>query len=258
MIAEKVQNWITTEEACREEKQRIIQYWDGRSESFAQKRQREMASAVGKRWFAELVEHLPVRCGQDILDIGTGSGFFPFLLCEHGHHVTGIDITPSMIAEAKQLADKLHSKAQFLVMDAENLDFPDESFDVILSRNLTWTLPNPRRAYQEWNRVLRPGGILLNFDGNYGVADFTGEAQELPETFADQAVPKETRHTCMKIKEQLEISYHSRPAWDVEILGQAGFERMEIDLGVGRRVYQKVDEFYNPTPLFMIRAVKPQ
>ena len=51
--------------------------------------------------------------------------------------------------------------------DAEKLDFADESFDVVISRNLTWTLPHPIDAYQEWMRVLKKGGVLINFDAEY-------------------------------------------------------------------------------------------
>ena len=49
----------------------------------------------------------------------------------------------------------------FKVMDGEKLDFKSGSFDVVISRNLTWTLPDAAGAYREWIRVLRPGGILL-------------------------------------------------------------------------------------------------
>ena len=42
----------------------------------------------------------------------------------------------------------------FLVMDAEKLEFEDASFDMVISRNLTWTLPHAEEAYQEWKRVL--------------------------------------------------------------------------------------------------------
>ena len=46
-------------------------------------------------------------------------------------------------------------------------EFEDESFDVIISRNLTWNLPHPEMAYKEWLRVLKKGGKLLNFDANW-------------------------------------------------------------------------------------------
>ena len=49
-------------------------------------------------------------------------------------------------------------------MDAQKLDFEDNTFDVVISRNLTWNLEHPDVAYREWVRVLKVGGRLLNFD----------------------------------------------------------------------------------------------
>ena len=43
----------------------------------------------------------------------------------------------------------------------------DNTFDMIVSRNVTWNLEHPDRAYYEWMRVLKPGGVLLNFDANW-------------------------------------------------------------------------------------------
>ena len=52
-------------------------------------------------------------------------------------------------------------------MDAQNLDFKPESFDIIVSRNLTWNLEKPQQAYSEWLKVLKPNGTLLIFDANW-------------------------------------------------------------------------------------------
>lgn len=67
---------------------------------------------------------------------------FTILLAKEGHQVTGIDLTPDMITHAKELAEEEKANCRFMVMDAEAPDFPDEEFDVIVSRNLTWTLPD--------------------------------------------------------------------------------------------------------------------
>ena len=50
---------------------------------------------------------------------------------------------------------------------ADALDFEDGLFDVVVSRNVTWNLPEPERGYAEWARVLRPGGLIINFDANW-------------------------------------------------------------------------------------------
>ncbi len=90
---------------------------------------------------------------------------------KRAHEVFGIDLTPEMIENAIQLAEEENADCCFQVMDAENPMFADETFDVVISRNLTWTLPNAEHAYGEWMRVLKTGGVLLNFDANYGKED---------------------------------------------------------------------------------------
>ena len=62
--------------------------------------------------------------------------------------------------EAKKNAGELAGSIRFLEGSAEALDFEDEAFDVVLSRSLTWNLPHPDKAYAEWTRVLKPGGLL--------------------------------------------------------------------------------------------------
>lgn len=239
-------------------KMRIKNYWTQRSHSFAALRVKELNSVMADRWLREITKHIPAGKQLRILDIGTGTGFFAFLLERLGHQVTGIDLTPSMIQEAKEIGRSLQSNAQFRVMDAEKLLFADESFDMVISRNLTWTLPHPEEAYREWQRVLKPGGVLLNFDGNYGKADFTGKEEELPENHAHKQICGDLMQECEAIKDQLEISYHVRPAWDISALGEVGFEQICLDLGVSKRIYTEKDEFYNPTPLFSIAAMKNQ
>ena len=61
---------------------------------------------------------------------------------------------------------------------------------------------------------------------------------------------------CEAIKRQLPISSYSRPAWDLEFLGHLELKEFSIDLGISKRLYPVKDEFYNPTPLFLICAKK--
>lgn len=187
--------------------------------------------------------------------MGCGSGFFSILLAKQGHEVTGTDLTPEMIVNSKQLAEEEKVSCRFLVMDAEKLEFEDNSFDVVISRNLTWTLPHVKEAYAEWKRVLKAEGILLNFDANYGASNFA-DTSELPKSHAHHTLGNEMMQECEEIKRQLPISSRVRPAWDVETLGQMGMEEFSIDLGISRRIYREKDEFYNPTPMFMICAGK--
>ncbi len=238
-------------------KERITGYWSKRSSSFQTQRRAELHSSMAKRWLSEIEKNLPEGKRLNILDVGCGSGFFTILLAKQGHQVTGTDLTPDMVQKSTELAREEQAECSFQIMDAENLDFADETFDVVISRNLTWTLPDAKRAYSEWKRVLKPGGVLLNFDANYGASDFS-DTSHLPENHTHNQVGMDLMRECEEIKRQLPISSYIRPAWDVETLGNLGFEQLSIDLGLSRRIYLEKDEFYNPTPMFYLCAVKEE
>ncbi|MCI6730911.1 MAG: methyltransferase domain-containing protein [Lachnospiraceae bacterium] len=236
-------------------KNRITAYWTKRSEGFAELKHKELHGEISDLWLAEIRKYIPQGKSLDILDVGTGSGFFSLLLAKQGHRLTGIDLTPSMIESAKKLAANHQIDADFMVMDAENLAFPDETFDVVISRNLTWTLPHPEQAYSEWLRVLKKGGIILNFDADYG-NEKTADFHELPTEHAHNTIGLEMMQENDRIKEKLSISRFLRPAWDVQTLLNLGIEKINVDTGVGKRIYKKKDIFYNPTPIFTLYAVK--
>lgn len=235
-------------------KERVSSYWTKRSGDFAKLREEELESELAGLWLAEIEPQLPGE-GLRILDVGTGSGFFAVLLAEKGHHVTGIDLTPAMIGEAGRLAAEHQAEVDFRVMDAENLEFEDGQFDAVVSRNLTWTLPHPEQAYREWLRVLKAGGVLLNFDADYGMERFA-EEDCLPENHAHRQMSTSQLEECDAIKDALAISRMRRPHWDVETLEKLNCRQIETDTGVSERIYKKESPFYNPTPLFRIRAVK--
>ena len=238
-----------------ERKERIVNYWEKRSDSFLVQKRQELHSAMAERWMREIHVQLPEEKNLKILDVGCGAGFFSILLAKEGYQVTGIDLTPDMIKNARLLAEEEKVSCEFQVMDAENPEFPDETFDVVISRNLTWTLPHVQHAYQEWIRVLKKGGILLNFDANYGITDFSNVA-DLPENHAHNILGDDMMRECEEIKRQLPISSYSRPAWDLETLGALELKEFKLDLGISSRIYLEKDAFYNPTPLFMLRTTK--
>ena len=258
---------ISYEEDDRKEK--IAAYWTKRSDSFLEQRRAELHSPLAMRWLDEIQKYLCSKYDSKvindkitsqnkllkILDVGCGTGFFTILLAKQGHNVTGTDLTPDMIENARILAKEEGTECEFQVMDAEHLSFPDQSFDVVISRNLTWTLPEAAQAYKEWSRVLKPGGLLLNFDANYGATNFA-ETSDLPENHAHNQLGNSLMQECEDIKRQLPISSYIRPAWDVEELGKVEMEQISIDLGVSKRVYKEKDAFYNPTPMFAIAARK--
>ena len=208
------------------------------------------------RWLTEFRKYLPQGKPLRVLDIGTGTGFFACILAEQGHDATGIDLTPDMVEHAEHMAAVLGLDASFLVMDAENPQFAPESFDVLVTRNLTWTLPHIAKAYREWYQLLKPGGVLINFDADYCAALEDEDEIELPENHAHKLVPEDLTKENEAITMELSAYQGPRPQWDVQLLVEAGFERICVDMGVYRRIYAEIDEFYNPTPIFTIAAYK--
>lgn len=236
---------------------RIMRYWTARSHDFGTVRKNELGSDMGRRWQEELQSHLPEGSGLRILDIGTGTGFFAILMAKLGHRVTGIDLTPAMLAEAHTLADALKLNVAFLEMDAQTLDFQDESFDVILSRNLTWTLPEPVKAYQEWYRVLKKGGILMNFDADYATNVRSASTQNCavaPDSpYGHVGMTAQMQQENDAITLAMDIG-QPRPQWDERLLKALGFRFCQTDLTVGKRVLQQAD--LANAPMFGIFAIK--
>lgn len=189
------------------------------------------------------------RRSIQVLDIGTGSGFFAFLLEPLGYSVTGIDLSAAMIEHARDWAKSIGSRATFLCMDAENPEFAAQSFDVLITRNLTWTLPNLPEAYRRWKRLLRPGGVLVNFD-----ADYSRSTHNTVKAAAHKAIGSELMQEHRNIQAALAGLQPPRPRWDRMLLAQAGFRDIVLDTAVGERIYREIDDFHNPDAVFGITA----
>ncbi len=238
---------------------RIRRYWTRRSGAFGQVRREELHSDKSSLWRAEILPWLPRSeegAAPRILDLGTGAGFFAILLAQAGCEVTGIDLSEGMLAQAAALADEAGCTVDWRCMSATELDFGEAAFDGVLARNLTWTLTDPEAAYAEWLRVLRPGGVLLNFDADYGAVDFTRLAEEQGQhahADMDRALLQEGE----AIRRALPLSRRERPQWDMEALARAGFVRCSCDTGLSGRIFARRDATYNPVPMFTLRAYRP-
>ena len=141
----------------------IKRYWNWRSKSYGYDTDKSVK--IANKWesiFKELVSDAP---GRRALDIGTGTGQLAVYLARAGFDVTGIDLSKNMISHARQHAIIKKLDIDFQTGDAESLEFGDNTFDAVVSRNLLWTLPRPHQALQEWRRVLKPGGTLVVSDG---------------------------------------------------------------------------------------------
>jgi ubiquinone/menaquinone biosynthesis C-methylase UbiE len=112
----------------------------------------------------DFVRVVDPRPGQRLLDVGCGNGAAPVHLARTlGLAVTGVDVDPEQIADAKRRAEGL-PEARFLTIDAERLPFEPDEFDVVFTNKVTHHVPDWQAAVSEMVRVLKPGGHLLYSD----------------------------------------------------------------------------------------------
>ena len=98
--------------------------------------------------------------GQRVLDLGTGSGVLPRNMYRYGASWTGTDISPEQIEQAKILADGADMKIDFQAVSTEQLDFPDESFDVITACQCFWYFDH-EKVMPKLAELLKPNGKLV-------------------------------------------------------------------------------------------------
>ena len=192
-------------------------------------------------------------------------GFFAIGLAKRGYQVSAVDYTANMLEQARKNAGILLEKILFFQMDVQALEFSDGCFDAVVTRNLTWNLEHPDQAYREWYRVLREGGILLNFDAgwyNYLFDDEKAKEYEKDrnnvsnagihdfDAYSESAKMEE-------ISRQLILSHCKRPETDIEMLHAAGFEEVSVDMRIGDRVWDETEKVnYGSRPMFLLFARK--
>ena len=108
----------------------------------------------------DLVRAADPRAGQHVLDVACGSGNAALIAARRYCDVIGIDYVPALVERAKVRAAAEGTRIDFRVADAQDLPFPDESFDVVLSVFGVMFAPDREKAAAEMLRVCRPGGKI--------------------------------------------------------------------------------------------------
>lgn len=98
--------------------------------------------------------------GQNVLDLGTGTGVLPRNMYRYGAKWTGTDISPEQIEQAKILSDDAGMEIDYFAVPAEDIDFPKKSFDVITACQCFWYFDH-EHVMPKMSELLKPDGRLL-------------------------------------------------------------------------------------------------
>ena len=176
--------------------------------------------------------------------------------------MTAIDYTQAMVEEARANCAVAGVSADIRRGDAHALEFADGSFDLIVNRNVAWTLFDARKAFAEWRRVLRPGGRVLIFDANWNrhlfdeqlKARYDYQMAEVARRYGPEAVPHYSDEM-LAYRRNSPMCSQKRPGWDLQLLAEGGWSKLSCTLDIGGRVYDERERFiYELSPMFMIIA----
>lgn len=105
-----------------------------------------------------------IRDGAEVLDVGCGTGYFARLLAsgDEDIRITGIDRDDIFIDYARKKTAEEGLDIEFIMGDALHLPFEDNSFDVVGSHTFLTSMPEPKEAFEEMKRVVRPGGLIAS------------------------------------------------------------------------------------------------
>lgn len=125
----------------------------------------------------EFVARLDIKPGTRVLDVACGTGNEAIPAAKAGGVVTGVDIAPNLLEQAKAWAAAEELDIRFQEGDAEELPFGDHEFDIVLSMFGAMFAPRPERVAAEFVRVCRPGGVIAM--ANWTPDGFVGESFKL-------------------------------------------------------------------------------
>ena len=114
-----------------------------------------------EQFWKNVIVNSSINKNAFVLDLGTGTVFLARIILKQVFKVLGLDLLKNMLDIARRKA----SNAFLVHGDAENIPLKDSSVDLIVSRNVLWTLPHPWKALEEAVRVLKPDGCIMLCDG---------------------------------------------------------------------------------------------
>jgi len=240
-------------------------YWNNSASIYNGIIEGELSGLKKGSWEKILHDHIKNDTQLNILEIGTGPGFFAILLAQMGHMVTAVDFSKEMLKKAHKNATALEVSIEFVhTSDASIYEIP-ETYDLIISRNVTWTLRHPESTYSNWYILLKKGGSVLIFDANWNIGIANKLHAEIYEKDIENAVQlgfpiydeEQLFNEGDQISNNLPLTFAMRPEWDKAMLFQLGFRAINVRHDFDHLIYTEAEQVaYSSIPYFSITAVK--
>ena len=188
-------------------------------------------------------------------------------MAKAGHNVTGVDMTEAMLEKARLNAQNYNVDVDFVSMDVQNLQFEDDTFDLIISRNVTWNLQEIENFFKGCRRILKKDGRMVYFDANWYLYLYDEQARkdrEESDIKYKKIYKKDPEYavsnvSLTNVSYGLPLSKEKRPEWDRNNLSKFGFKIIRIDENINQRVFNEEEQVrYSATPMFTVVAQKEE
>ena len=205
-------------------KKEVAEYWTDGCDNYDNYPGHGMGGEDEKEAWLKFLKEIIPEGTKNILDVGCGTGFLTVLLAELGYTVKGVDLSEGMQAHAKRKVKEggWQDLVTFAIGDAEKLDEPDDTYDLVINRHLLWTLPHPYEAIDEWIRVTKPGGSVIVIDGDWSITDNSDEKKE------DENKDDESRSYSKDVMDSLPIYSGKNKPW--EFVHREGYDIEVVEL----------------------------
>lgn len=195
-----------------------------------------------EKFYRKILERNLCTDGQSVLDLGTGTGVLPRNMYRYGAKWTATDISENQIAQARILSEGMD--IDYHVTATEDIDFPDDSFDVVTACQCFWYFDHETLMPKLWRMLRQGGSILVLYMAWLPFEDkIAGESEKLVLKYnPDWSGAGETVHPIWIpdcYKEKFELAYHEEFLLHVPFTRESWNGRMKACRGIGASLSEK-------------------